>query len=53
MHLKTEIVEEKQKILIISEKKYQFIELLKKRLLQQSVKVYCTSKLPKNLSHFF
>ncbi len=52
MNLRIETVEEKQKILIVSKKKYPFIDILKKELEQYGSEVFLSPYIPKNLSHF-
>lgn len=46
MKLTTEIVEEKQKAIIISAKKFRFVELIKKKLTGHSVEPYFSSSVP-------
>jgi len=52
MKLETEIVNEKQKVLIVSKKSYQFLDYLKKCLKKYSVDVFVSPNNPGNL-HIF
>lgn len=52
MKLNTEIVEEKQKALIVSKKSYGFISHLKNRLKASSVEPFFSSKIPKKIAIF-
>lgn len=52
MNLRTETVEEKQKVLIVSKKKYPFIDILKLELEQYGSEIFLSPYLPKNMSSF-
>jgi len=52
MKFETEIVEEKQKALIISRTNYGFIDFLKNYLKKSSVEAFFSSMLPKSYVHF-
>ncbi|MCS6956794.1 MAG: hypothetical protein NZM02_03060, partial [Patescibacteria group bacterium] len=52
MKLKTEIVFENQKALIISKKNYPFIEILKSHLKNYSIDSYFSSEKPKSFKIF-
>ncbi|MFH0979353.1 MAG: DUF4012 domain-containing protein [Candidatus Roizmanbacteria bacterium] len=52
MRFETEIVEEKQKALIISKINYSFIDFLKSHLKKFSVEPFFSSILPKSYAHF-
>ena len=52
MNLHVETIEEKQKILIVSKKKYSFIQLLHQELEQYGTEIFISPHLPKNLSSF-
>ncbi|MFA6532952.1 MAG: DUF4012 domain-containing protein [Patescibacteria group bacterium] len=52
MKLSTEIVEEKQKALIISNKGYSFISLLKNELKRVSINPFSSPFIPKNIKMF-
>jgi len=52
MKLKTEIVEEKQKALIVSKINYSFIKIIKKKLLERSTEVFFSSIKPQSYDHF-
>lgn len=52
MNLKVETIEEKQKILIVSKKKYPFIDILRKELEQYGNEIFLSPIRPKNLSSF-
>lgn len=52
MKLTTEIVEEKQKALIISKERFDFIDVLKKRLKENSVEPFFSSIAPKHIKDF-
>ncbi len=52
MSLITEIIEEKQKICIVSKKNYPFIRLLRQELEQYGADIFFSPQIPKNLSLF-
>ncbi len=52
MKLKTEIINDKQKALIISEKNYLFFELFKKQLKKYSLEIFFSLKLPSSIQLF-
>ena len=52
MKLKTEIVETKQKALIVSKVNHSFIDSLKSQLKKNSIETYFSSHRPKNLNSF-
>jgi len=52
MELKTEIVEVKQKALIVSKVNHSFIDSLKSQLKKNSIETYFSSHRPKNLNNF-
>jgi hypothetical protein len=52
MELKTEIVEEKQKALIVSKKEYSFISLLKSELKRVSINPFYSPFIPKTINIF-
>lgn len=52
MKLKTEVVDEKQKILIVSKEKLSFIDNLKNQLKKYSVEIFFSPKEPKSLNIF-
>ena len=52
MDLKTEIVEEKQNALVVSDKEYSFIALLKNELKRVSINPFSSPFIPKNLKIF-
>lgn len=52
MKLTTEIVSDKQKALIVSSNPFDFIQILKKRLKENSVEPYFSSVRPKNIKSF-
>jgi len=52
MSFKIETVEEKQRVLIVSKKKYPWIDILRKELEQYGAEIFTSPYLPKVLSHF-
>lgn len=52
MNLRIETVEEKQKVLIVSKKKYPFIDILKKELERYGTEVFLSPYLSKKSPHF-
>lgn len=52
MDLRIETIEEKQKILIVSKKKYPFIDILRHELERYGTETFASPYLPKNTSHF-
>ncbi len=52
MNLEIETLEEKQKALIVSKKKYSFIQLLRQELERYGTDIFISPHLPKNFSSF-